>query len=229
MARHLRDKRFGMLPLGNAQVAVAGARLYARDRLRSIWFVRRLGRHVVARPRWPSGRVRQGSASIVSRDDPLTAYAWTTDAVDDRQGEMRTRDGGAAWQAARAPAESGRSDHVGSLPAIRCTSSSGGAPSESSDGGVTWTYVAAMASSARSRRWPMRRARRASGSCDGWRSYDPLRPLAAGPLPYAQGLRGSRTLPARTRSSGDKLLGDAQSGHLELDVPARRHRRHRAR
>ena len=47
--------------------------------------------------------------------------------------------------------------------------------------------------------------------CDGWRSYDPLRPLAAGPLPYAEGLRGSPDAPGAYAILGDKLLGDAQS------------------
>ena len=200
----LLDKRFGTLPFGNAEVAGAGTHLYAAIGY-ALWSSDDSG------ATWRRTSLTAGTIFnriLVSRDDPLTAYAWTADTTNDVT-ELRTRDGGRNWQPLVIPDNGGVQWLAPGDPLH--IFSSGGAPSESSDGGATWTYVAhgeqctftavADATSPTGQRL----------LCDGWRSYDPLRPLAAGPLPYAQGLRGSPDAPGAYAILGDKLLGDAQN------------------
>jgi photosystem II stability/assembly factor-like uncharacterized protein len=84
------DSRFGAAPPAPGRIAAAGSRIYSVSR-RAVWISPDLG-VTWSRVQPPSERFQY---VVVSRDDPLTAYALTNYPA---FANVRTRDGGATWE-----------------------------------------------------------------------------------------------------------------------------------
>jgi hypothetical protein len=192
--RSVTDPRFGVAALDAAAGRTAGSGTYIYSAASgAIWSSGDSGRSWTSVER-PAGE--HVGPIIVSRDDPRTAYAATsaTDAAGvTTYGGLRTRDGGATWQAT-AVSEAGAVDWIapGDPLHVFAVSSQVG---ESHDGGATWV-ASPQADWCIFEVWqdtssPTGSRLRCAGFYQG---TDPLRPLPS-PVPFAPGLVASPDLP----------------------------------
>jgi hypothetical protein len=153
---------------------------------------------------------------VVARDDPRTAYMFTTTSspAGTLRTELRTRDGGAAWTPVTLPASlpvfavaPGDPLHVYAYgPTGRTTD-----VWESLDGGGTW---AAVPLGSHCTLVPVDDPTSPTGQrlrCEGWDAFDAHLGLAARPLPYAEALFGAPERPGAFSVVSDTLLGDVQA------------------
>jgi hypothetical protein len=214
----LADTRFGTTTLQDGSIAASGRNLYAvssgtAGSSSSLWLSDDMGANWT-RQRRPSDERR--FLPVVSRDDPRTAYMFTTapSPTGTIRTELRTRDGGLTWTGVNLPASlpvyavaPGEPLHVYAYGPTGQTTDVW----ESLGGGGTWTAVPL---GSRCTFNPVDDPTSPTGQrlrCDGWDGFDPHVSLGARALPYAEDLSGSPDRPGAFSVVSDTLLGDVQS------------------
>ena len=214
----LSDTRFGTTALVDSAIAASGRYLYAvgsgvTGSSSSLWLSDDMGANWT-RMRRPADERR--IAPIVSRDDPRTAYIFTTSSSPNGtvRTELRTRDGGLTWAAITLPGAYPVSAIAPGNPLHIYAPGPAGTKEdlwESGDGGASWSAVPLGSRCTFGTYDDPTSPTGQRLRCNGWDIFDPHLSLLARPLPYADGLFNSPDRGGVFTVVSGTLLGDVQN------------------